>query len=418
MPYPAAPEAYQQAARQRVNSFVKESGSSESVEIRVWTKIVLDMLPQAAIYYEDYGDDGVGSGIQCFDTRGAAGRRGDFLRLGMSGIRALPPRLLTDDLRAKWYRDLLVSTGLEEQAADHVLQGLVTQFREQQREKQERKRKLEWREPRSPQLHKVVTLPFKDNVGNVEMQQFIAKETGLSLVSDYFTTWGPREIPQEAKAPLPVWRLLYSLGDSWFWSYDWNEAGDCIVFHDRNWYVLAPQEFPESMVAAYREKLKQQGRFTLDDVAAAAVELARRRPVPPRQRGKWPWSDVNVPSDLGEAGLSGDSLRSEAVLLYATLTPEQRGKARSGEGLPYTKMTGKEQELVRPYAFFEGGWHHDKHSIPEEEISRAVYRIKQSRQEGRTGPGELVQLQVEFPSLEAGTGLWLRLPKPAAAGSQ
>jgi hypothetical protein len=277
----------------------------------------------------------------------------------------------------------------------------------------------------------VVTLPFKDGVDKVEMQRFIAKETGLSLVSDYFTTWGSGRIPEEARGPLPVWRLLYLLGETWFWSYDWNEAGDCLVFHDQLWHIFAPQEFPESMVLAYQEKLKQQGRFTLDDVAGAAVELARRRPVPPRQRGEWPWSNVNVPSDLEAAGLRSDLLRSEAILLYATLSPEQREKARGAAGLPYGEMTAKQRAFVDPYAFFEGGSRDDKHPIPEGEIEKAVFRVKphtetyrrrdnQGKEIGPLVTAEVVDLRVEFPSLEAGASLWLRAASPsppsAAAG--
>jgi hypothetical protein len=94
-------------------------------------------------------------------------------------------------------------------------------------------------------------------------------------------------------------------------------------------------------------------------------------------------------------------------------------------------MTPKQQNLVAPYAFFEGGWHHDKHALPEEEISRAVYRVKPHTETGRRrdhqgkeiGPlitVETLGLRVEFPSLDAGASLWLRTtspsPPPAAAG--
>jgi beta-lactamase regulating signal transducer with metallopeptidase domain len=411
MEYGSAPARYQQAAQQAADSFVKRQAELGDKGLKAWASVVPDVLPQAGICFEDYEDDGISLLLQYYDTRGTTGRRGDVLRSGPGT--ALPPQFPSD---GRWFRKLLVSTGMQEKDADAVLSGLISAFSEGRQQRSQRKRALEWREPRSPQLHKIVTLPFNNAVDKVEMQRFIAKETGLSLVSDYFTTWGSGKIPEEAQAPLPVWRLLYLLGDSWFWSYAWNEAGDCLVLHDKLWYTFAPQEFPESMVLAYREKLKQQGRFTLDDVAAAAVELARRRPVPPRQRGEWPWSEVNVPSDLEQAGLSGHNLRSEAVLLYVSLSPEQRDKARSVEGLPYREMTPRQRYLVRPYAFFEGGWNHDRHPIPDEEISQAVFRIRQSTRKAGSESGESYELQVEFPSLQAGTGLWLRAPKAAAAG--
>jgi hypothetical protein len=411
MPYRTAPAAYQQAARLSAESFISKYAASGRAEISAWARILPALLPDAAIYYEDYGEDGVGPGLQCFDTTGGSGRKGDFLRLGIGSGTALPPRLLMDEDEATRYRKLLVSAGMGEKTADARLTDLVKQFREEQRQKRDRKRALEWYEPRGQQLHKVVTLPFKDKSGTVDVQQWVAKETGLSVVSDYFTTWGPRDIPDEAKAPMAMWRLLYVLGDRWFWSYDWDEAGDCLVFHDRMWYVSAPMEFPESMVLAYREKLKQHGGFTLDDVAAAAVELARRRPVPPRQRGEWPWSEVNVPSDLEGAGLPRHSLRSEALLLYASLSPAQRESARRADGLPFTEMTPGQQDLVRPLAFFEGGWNHDKHPIPDAEITQAVFRVTQSRKTQESEQRETVVLQVDFPSLASQTGLWLQSPK-------
>jgi len=410
--YASAPRAYQGAADQAKESFLKDAAKSEHASLRAWAKVVPELLPQAGICFEDYEDNGISFLLQYYDTKGAAGRKGDVLRAG--GGSALPPRVPDDHSAKYWFRPLLLKTGYDEKAADAVLADLSKQRAEQEQQKREEKRVREWREPRSPQLHNVVALPFKDNVDKVEMQRFIARETGLSLVSDYFTTWGSGEIPEEAKAGLPLWRVLYLLGDSWFWSYDWNEAGDCLVFHDRNWYTLAPQEFPESMVLAYREKLKQRGRFTLDDVAAAAVELARRRPVPPRQRGAWPWASVNVPSDLEQAGLWGHQLRSEALLLYASLSPEQRDKARRAEGLRYQDMTGAQQELVRPYAFFTGGWNHDKHPIPDEEIAKAVFCIKQSSRGSGSEARELFELGVEFPSLQEGTTLGLRPAKPRA----
>jgi beta-lactamase regulating signal transducer with metallopeptidase domain len=409
LPYETAPEAYREAARMGTESFIKDAAKSDSGPISRWVRVVWDMLPQAGICFEDYDEMGVSLVVQYYNTSNTTLQKGDVLRAGGGG--ALPPRLPDEHTAKYWYGPNLLKAGIDEKALDALIGDQAKQRAEQQRERRDQRRALEWHEPRSQQLHKVVTLPFKEKSSTVDVQQWVARETGLSVVSDYFTTWEPRDIPDEAKAPMAMWRLLYVLGDSWFWSYDWDEAGDCLVFHDRVWYVSARMEFPESMVLVYREKLKQQGGFTLDDVAEAAVELARRRPVPPRQRGEGPWSEVNVPLDLEGAGLSGHSLRSEALLLYASLSPAQRERARSADGLSFTEMTPGQQDLVRPLAFFEGGWNHDTHPIPDGEIPQAVFRVTQSRETQESEQREMVVLQVDFPSLASQTGLWLQLPK-------
>ncbi len=321
---------------------------------------------------------------------------------------------------ARHLRALLVRTGLDGKAADALLADLQKQSGQERLEARDQKRQREWREPQSLELHKEVVLPFTDPVDPVQVQQFLAKETGLSFVSDYFTTRGPRPIPEEARAKMPVWRLLYLLGEYWFWTYNWNEAGDCLVFHDRTWCSSALKECPESLLTAFRERLAKQGALTLNDAAAFAMELDRRRPRNPKLRKKFPM----VPSDLKAAGLSGHAVGSEVLLLYATLTPEQKVQAGSDAGLAYGEMTPAQQARVAHI----GQKDNNGRPLPDGELAQAVFRVKVSHEAGKQptttvvsgmvtfyaagGPQDIHSLAVEFPSRRVAITLRLR-PAPS-----
>jgi len=417
MPYPSAPEHFRKAADKLLQDSREEWTAKEgtgSLNVKI-VDVVQGDISHATIQYED--DGGGGSYLRIF----AFGKEGGRYSWGVEpALWSQYPSLVLE----YWYRPLLLGSGTpDEKAADALAQEWERKGAEERERREEQKRKAEWREPRSPQLHRTITLPFKDKVDPIEVQRFIAKESGLSLVSDYYTNSWLWPVHEEARAAMPIWWLLYVLADHWLWTYDWNEAGDCLVFHDRYWY-RKPPEVPESLVEAWREKLQEQGGLTLDDAAAAAVALASR--VSSRPDVRWP--KVAVPNDLARVGLSPWALTSPYVLLYASLSPEQRAKAWSAAGLPFAEMTRAQQELVRRGAAGESasdsvGRTRIPRAVPEEEIAKGVFRIKQSRRNiTEPGPGDLLaagtyeafELQVVFPSRQVGTQVWLRPPKPSA----
>jgi beta-lactamase regulating signal transducer with metallopeptidase domain len=333
----------------------------------------------------------------------------DRYTMDHSDTEIIPPRTV-NPVFASMYRDLLLKTGTAPAAADAVLGDLGKQYETEDIARRDHKREVEWREPRNPALQKVVVLPFTECVDPVEVLRFVAKETGLSVVSDYFDMWGPLDIPEEARTAQPIWRLLYLLSEgwsqvhdfTWFRSDEWNEAGDCLVFHDRGWYYRLLHECPESLISTYREKLKRQGHFTLEDVAAFAAEYHRRKPVHPKLRTRAAYA--RAPRDLRTAGLQQSDLESPLLLIHATLSPAQREKARSAAGLAYAEMTAAQHDLIRPITI---RWH--TRLVPDAEIPQAVYRVTQS--------GFTYKLVVEFPNRKVQTALELRpvAPQPAPA---
>ncbi len=416
MLYPEAPEHFRKAVDQLLQASreewtAKEGASSLGLKI---LDVVQGDISHATIQYEDDFEGGSYLRIFAFDKEGSRCSWGVEPALWSQY-----PRFLPDP----WYRSLLLGTGTpDEETADALAQEWQAKGAAERQRRKEEKRKAEWREPRSPALRRTITLPFsaEERVDPVEVQQFVTRETGLSLVSDYFTPCPfPWPVPEDARVSMPIWRLLYLLGEHWFWTYEWDEVGNCLVFHDRHWY-RKPPEAPEALVQVYREKLEQQGCFTLDDVAAAAVALAGRLP----SRASDPVWGVAWPYDIARRGMNARP--SPALLLYASLSPEQRSKARSATGLPYAEMAPAQQGLVRSAAVEseERSRHPDRPKPPlaEEEITKAVYRIEESREDLPGQPGDLLdagpamvfELQIEFPSRQVRNWhhQYLPLPKP------
>ncbi|MDH4179147.1 MAG: M48 family metalloprotease [Armatimonadota bacterium] len=409
-----APERFRRASRDFLEAQYKEAVSGQdqdedSFDRVEFCKFFLDNLDNVSVGYQGLLEParlGISLRLETFRKEGNG--------LG-TGTGTVPPKF-PDERFAYWWRKLLLRTGTpDEQTADALLAELVSKGDAEAQQRQERKREAEWLEPRSPALRRTITLPFsaEEPVDRAEVQRFIAHETGLSLVSDYFTGWGPRPIPEDARASMPAWRLLYLLGETWFWSYEWAEMGDCLVFHDRYWYRNAPRELPESLIEACREKLDEQGRFTLDDVVAIAQRLTSRRAALLATGGGIGNDRMHVPSDLQRAGLDGHSLLFEALLIYASLSPEQRELALSEEGLPYAEMTPEQRELVRQ-THRTGN---DRRPLPEEQIAQAVYCVRQQTWGEGSEARQYLQLLVVFPSREVGATLRVALPEGSVAAA-
>ncbi len=352
-------------------------------------------IPEIEINFEDNGadDEGMILILQCYDTKGTFMTKGDFLRNG-AGI-LLPPQFPS----AFWgrsYRDLLVSTGSTEKEADATLADLAKKKPVYQRQQEEARRQQEWAKPTDPDLQRPFLLKLK-NPNLLDIMQAISKETGWSVISDHFSDWTtvqPRALPSEANQPLPLWRLLDLLGEQRL--FRWKKTGQCLVFHKQNWYSLLSQEVPESVVLAYRERLKKQGGFSLADVTQFAASL-RNRP-----------SFLSLPRDLEDAGLGSVSNSYWALMLYNSLSPEQLAQARSEAGLSYIAMTpAQQQQVAEQGADRERGY---KAAVPAERIPQATFSVKE--QPLKNGQQTTLYLfELRFPERVIQAGVSLRLPR-------
>ena len=382
MDYFDAPEPFRQAAGRLVQTTQDESADKANSARLDLANFLQDSLSQTTISYEDSLDGGAYLRVFAYD---------ETERRRSCGEDVLLPRFPRGNIHPVVYRPLLLASGApDEEAADAIFSEWQSKGAKEVQE--QRERRAESTQPTDPELQHTVALKSEDRLEFVEIERMIAGETGFSVVSDYFTCLSA-PVPEEARAGLPLWRFLYLAGECW--RYKWEKVGNCLVFHSNDWYRLAPQEIPESLILACREKLERQGRLTLDDLAALAVSLAGRA-----------LRYEAFPVDLQRAGLSGPTVLSGPLLLYASLAPEQVAKARSPSGLSFADMTRVQREQVRQRAAALSP------PVPEERVPQAVFRLKESVVKWGSQQRARHDLALEFPESRDQTVLLLGLPEP------
>ena len=292
----------------------------------------------------------------------------------------LPPRYVSTDEGTGAYLRILQATG----SPDHDSAWEIITQNEREgvrhaREKLEARRKAEWPEPTDPDLLKVVKLP-QGPTSMAEVQQALARETGLSVIGDYFTERG-RFVTEEMAGGLPLWRLLYLFCEDHFGNRlgEWRKVGGCLVFHDSHWPGRAQAELPESLLLAYQEKLKTEGKFALDDLAAFAVALGDRSS-----------GSESLPDDLARAGLRSVPYARWGLRFYASLSADQLAKARTEAGLPYSQMTIAQRQQVADVA------RRVSPPVSPDELSKTSFRLTEEKRERKAGDKRFLSTTTHF----------------------
>ena len=392
--YAKAPERLQQVTRRIAEWFANRmAGESLSEEVRNWQ----DHLSHATISLADHWVDH-GWGV--------------WLSLNLPGQGwphihdvALQPRHCNLDEGQYCYTRLLVATGTaDEETAFEIAKARDLEGFRVDAEKREERHKKEWIEPTDPDLLQTILLGDQQFADFAEVQRFIAQKTGLPVISDYFTLRAPH-LPEDVRKGVPLWRLLYLLGEDEFRGdvYLWQQLGNCLVFHRADWYGLVGMEAPESLILAYRERLRDQGFFTVEDLAELAVVL--------KSRGL---SASNFPRDLQRAGIHmGFQHDAWALLLYASLSPDQLEKVRTAEGLPFANMTIAQRQQVIDKAVGP------PKPLAKEQAYRATFQLVESTREIRGRRFAMTVLELRFPDHTDAALVQSRLldAKPSAAGN-
>jgi hypothetical protein len=242
----------------------------------------------------------------------------------------------------------------------------------------------DWVEPSDPRLHQTVALPANRDtaVPLSAVQQALADGTGMSVVSDYFTGSRVWLYPTAPALGGPVWRDLYVLGR--VGRYDWQVAGDCLVFHHTSWYELAQGELPESVLNDYLQRVARQGHLTLDDVAELASIIAGRSGGP-----------RSLPRELSDAHAS-DPWSRWALLLWRALSPDERAAAEGEQGLCFGDLPGKRAAALARTAWPDPGTSQDDRA-PEERIRGGVFRMRKSAGSDERGAYTRYDLSIEYP---------------------
>ena len=205
------------------------------------------LLPSATIEFFDEGLE-YGSGVSFivkFKTKDMSGRMSDM---------ALLPKYPGTHEEATPFQQLLLETGTKDKDEAlklvHTWESKGSQLRA---DEAERRRRALWQKLYDPALLKNITLGDKKLADFAELQQFISRQTGLSVISDYFTS--DLRILDEVRKPMPIWELLYQVcrSDSPLPVY-WKKAGDILIFHNSRWYYLASGEIPEYLINEMRAR--------------------------------------------------------------------------------------------------------------------------------------------------------------------
>lgn len=116
-----------------------------------------------------------------------------------------------------------------------------------------------------------------------------------------------------------------------------------------------------------------------------------------------------IPVELGRTGLASVGYARWALALYASLSPDQVGKARSPEGLPYAEMNlVQQQQVAEAVAKLN-------RSLPREEVPRSVLCITESSREAHGRRFDTTGFQIKLPSGTCETAVTLLVPPPPAA---
>jgi hypothetical protein len=367
-------------------------GESLPKDVIAWREHVAE----ATITLEDNGTDhGWGAWLSLdFPTAG------ENTRTGIHDV-AVQPRYPNMDEGEPCYTRLLLATGAaDEKTAFGVVEDLDHAGFRSDDAKREERRKREWIEPTDPDLLKTVTLGDKQFTDSAEVQKFIADQTGFSVVSDYFTP-SFFFIPNEARASIPLWRVLYLLGEDPFWGdvYLWRKLGSMLVFRRADWYAMVPRKVPESLIVACREKLQSQKELTLDDLAEIAAALDNLGITGPA----WPRDLMSA-----QVALAG----GWALLFYASLSPDQNVRLRSPAGLSYADMTIAQRRQVLDRATS------GRPVVPENDAAKAIFILAERSQERGANPIIFTQLELRFPGRTDAALVGFRMPSAPKPGDK
>jgi hypothetical protein len=192
------------------------------------------------------------------------------------------------------------------------------------------------------------------------------RATGLPVVGDFYTRLFP---PAKVSArSVPLFQALNQLGDAM--RLRWSKDGDWLEFRSASYYDDRLKEVPNRQLAVWRAARQQKGSLALDDL----VEIAG---LPDAQldgadmaegaREIWGLQEWELPRN-------GRNLRPRLREL-ALFTPEQRRLAMTDAGLPFDKMSLRQQQQ-----FLEQASLNDP--LSTENLAGAALRIEYTR------PGE------------------------------
>jgi RNA polymerase sigma-70 factor, ECF subfamily len=214
--------------------------------------------------------------------------------------------------------------------------------------------------------------PPEAKVTPADLLEAFHQATGLPVVGDHYTRLFP---PAEVSARgVPVFQALNQLGDAMRlrWTRDGGtaaERGSWLQFRSASYYDDRLKEVPNRQLAGWSAARQQKGSLSLDDlVEIAGLPDAQLDGADMAEGAREIWG-------LQEWELPRNGNLRPRLRELALFTPEQRQMAMTDAGLPFGKMSLRQQQQFISQASFND-------PLPAENLAGAALRIEYTR------PGE------------------------------
>jgi RNA polymerase sigma-70 factor (ECF subfamily) len=201
--------------------------------------------------------------------------------------------------------------------------------------------------------------PPEPGVTSADLLEALHRATGLPVVGDYFTQLFP---PAEVSARnMPLYPALNRLADAM--RLRWTLAdGNWLQFRSVSYYDDRLKEVPNRLLARWSAARRQKGVLSIDDL----VEIVR---LPDAQLdGREMAQGAREIWGLREWDLPRNRILRPHLRFVALLSPEQRQRALSDAGLPFTQMPlAQQQQFISHSTLYD--------PIPLQGFSGGVLRV-------------------------------------------
>ena len=219
-----------------------------------------------------------------------------------------------------------------------------------------RKSKLETTPPTDPAMLREVEiekLPGMNSMGGMDKEHKIQAETMDTLtknlgqpllLDDYSNVMPPGVFVIPGKQPF--YKLLAAFEKA---GYDWQIANGALLLKPTDWALRRSYMIPEKLMAYYRTLLETNGAFSLDDLAAMAVELTDTQIFNTLIAD--PDLMMPVMGSLGNPMGEG----KEMLRLYGSLSAAQKKALLADEEVPFAQLTDEQYTRVTDMISFRWG---------------------------------------------------------------
>ncbi len=176
----------------------------------------------------------------------------------------------------------------------------------------------------------MITGVGNDHDGQSKTLEEMSRALGWSVYFESFDRMMPLAMFVKS-GKQPLYKTLVAVEKA---GYKWEHGERSLRIRPENWARSRAYVIPESLMTSYRDLLRKQGEFTLDDVARITSDLTDD------QIQYTLVMDKDMSFLIGTLGAGGPMTGPRDILrLYGSLTPEQKHALDTPAGLPFEEFT-------------------------------------------------------------------------------